>query len=199
LNPLFPIFLKTHQLNLLIVGGGNVAEEKLGFLLKGSPDARVTVVGTFIRDEVRALAEGKSNVVLHERPFAWDDLDGHHIVICATDDRPLHEAIKAETAQRGILTNVADTPELCDFYLGGVVTKGDLKIAISTNGKSPTLAKRIRQYLEEALPDDTQQLLDNLRAYRETLTGDFAEKVREMNEVTASLLAGKSKIENGKS
>ncbi len=198
MNPLFPIFLKAHELNLLIVGGGNVAEEKLGFLLKGSPDARVTVVGTLIREEVRALAKGRPNVVLHERPFAWEDLDGRHIIICATDDRPLHEAIRRETAKRGILTNVADTPELCDFYLGGVVTKGDLKIAISTNGKSPTLAKRIRQYLEEALPDDTQQLIDNLRAYRETLTGDFAEKVREMNEVTAGLLEGKSKMENGK-
>ena len=188
MNPLFPIFLKAHQLNLLIVGGGNVAEEKLGFLLKGSPEARVTVVGTTIKEEVRALAEGKPNVVLHERPFAWDDLDGRHIVICATDDRPLHEAIKQETEKRGILTNVADTPELCDFYLGGVVTKGDLKIAISTNGKSPTLAKRIGQYLEEALPDDTQNLIDNLRSFRATLKGDFAEKVREMNEVTASLL-----------
>jgi siroheme synthase-like protein len=188
MNPLFPIFLKAHQLNLLIVGGGNVAEEKLGFLLKGSPEARVTVVGTILKEEVRALAEGKPNVVLHERPFSWEDLDGRHIVICATDDRPLHEAIKQETEKRGILTNVADTPELCDFYLGGVVTKGDLKIAISTNGKSPTLAKRIRQYLEEALPDDTQSLIDNLRAFRSTLKGDFAEKVREMNEVTASLL-----------
>ena len=199
MNPLFPIFLKAHQLNLLIVGGGNVAEEKLGFLLKGSPEARVTVVGTLIREEVRQLAKGRPNVALHERPFAWDDLDGRHIIICATDDRSLHEAIKAEAEKRGMLTNVADMPELCDFYLGGVVTKGDLKIAISTNGKSPTLAKRIRQYLEDALPDDTQQLIDNLRAYRETLTGDFAEKVREMNEVTAGLLAGKSRIENGKS
>jgi len=188
MNPLFPIFLKAHQLNLLIVGGGNVAEEKLGFLLKGSPEARVMVVGTTIKEEVRVLADGKPHVVLHERPFAWNDLDGRHIVICATDDRPLHEAIKQETEKRGILTNVADTPELCDFYLGGVVTKGDLKIAISTNGKSPTLAKRIRQYLEEALPDDTQSLIDNLRAYRSTLKGDFADKVREMNEVTASLL-----------
>lgn len=191
MNPLFPIFLKAHQLNLLIVGGGNVAEEKLGFLLKGSPDARVTVVGTLIREEVRQLAKGKPNVVLHERPFAWGDLDGRHIVICATDDRSLHEAIKAETEKRSILTNAADTPELCDFYLGGVVTKGDLKIAISTNGKSPTLAKRIRQYLEEALPDDMQDLVDNLQAFRTTLKGDFAEKVQRMNEVTAALLKGK--------
>jgi siroheme synthase-like protein len=79
---------------------------------------------------------------------------------------------------------VADTPDLCDFYLGSIVKKGDLKIAISTNGKSPTLSKRMRQYLEEAIPDDIQELLDNLRLLRDQLKGDFEYKVKELNKVT---------------
>ena len=84
--------------------------------------------------------------------------------------------------------NVADTPELCDFYLGGIVTKGNLKVAISTNGKSPTAAKRIRQLLEEVLPEELDDLLDNLNAYRATLKGDFEHKVKAMNEVTEGLI-----------
>jgi len=80
--------------------------------------------------------------------------------------------------------NVADTPDLCDFYLGGIVTKGNLKIAISTNGKSPTAAKRLRQLLEEVLPEEIDDLLDNLNAYRDTLKGDSEYKVKAMNEIT---------------
>jgi precorrin-2 dehydrogenase/sirohydrochlorin ferrochelatase len=82
------------------------------------------------------------------------------------------------------LINVADTPELCDFYLGGVVTKGDLKIAISTNGKSPTLAKRIREMLEEAIPENINDLLENLNKLRKSLKGDFESKVEQLNEIT---------------
>lgn len=86
---------------------------------------------------------------------------------------------------------MADTHELCDFYMGGIVTKGNLKIGISTNGKSPTLAKRIRQFLETLLPDEIDELLDTLRKYRESLAGDFESKVIEMNKRTKLLLEKK--------
>ena len=94
--------------------------------------------------------------------------------------------------RRQILVNVADTPELCDFYMGGIVTKGNLKIGISTNGKSPTLAKRIRQFLEDLFPEEIDELLYTLRSYRETLKGDFASKVIEMNKRTKLLLKSKN-------
>ena len=71
------------------------------------------------------------------------------------------------------MVNVADTPDLCDFYMGGIVTKGNLKIAISTNGKSPTVAKRLRQWLEAVLPDEIDDLLETLRRYRKTLKRRF--------------------------
>ncbi|HCD23411.1 MAG TPA: siroheme synthase, partial [Flavobacteriaceae bacterium] len=76
----------------------------------------------------------------------------------------------------------------CDFYMGAIVTKGALKIAISTNGTSPTLAKRMRQWLEEILPNEIDELLTHLRAYRSTLKGDFEQKVHWLNEHTKSLL-----------
>ena len=100
------------------------------------------------------------------------------LLILATDNQELHKDIKTETSKRNLLTNVADTPDLCDFYLGSIVQKGDLKIGISTNGKSPTFAKRFREFLEELLPNDLQELLDNLHTYRSKLIGDFEEKVK---------------------
>ena len=87
-----------------------------------------------------------------------------------------------------MLINVADKPALCDFYLGGIVTKGDLKIAISTNGKSPTVAKRLRQLFEAILPDTIDELLQNLQTYRQQLKGNFEEKVATLNQLTASLI-----------
>jgi precorrin-2 dehydrogenase / sirohydrochlorin ferrochelatase len=125
---------------------------------------------------------------LIERNFRLWDVWNRDLVILATDDRKLHESIREFTRSRNLLINVADTPDLCDFYLGSVVTKGNLKIGISTNGKSPTISKRIREYLEEALPEDTNELLDNMQKIREQIKGDFSEKVKVLNEVTSSWL-----------
>jgi siroheme synthase-like protein len=83
--------------------------------------------------------------------------------------------------------NVADTPELCDFYLGSIVQKGNLKIAISTNGKSPTIAKRIKEVLNETIPDEINDLLNNMQSIRDKMSVDFAEKVKRLNELTKTL------------
>ncbi len=187
-NLLFPVFLKLEELNLLIVGGGNVGHEKLSAVLRNSPAAPVTLVSREINQEVRDLAGQYPNVELIERSFANEDLNGRDIVIAATDDKALHERIRAEAKVRKVLINVADTPALCDFYLGSVVKKGDLKIAISTNGKSPTLAKRMREFLEASLPDSTQELLDNLSSIRARIEGDFQAKLKALNEVTSGFL-----------
>ena len=187
-NKLFPIFLKLEELHTLLVGGGNVGLEKLSAILKNSPNAQVTVVAAFIREPVKALAQIHPNVKLIERKFRRWDLWNKDLVILATDNKNLHERIRRVTRRKRILINVADTPDLCDFYLGSVVTKGNLKIGISTNGKSPTIAKRMREYLEEVLPDDTNALLENMRAIRDKMKGDFDEKVKALNEITSSWL-----------
>jgi siroheme synthase-like protein len=185
-NTLYPVFLKLNKLDLLIVGGGNVGLEKVSFILKNSPDAQITMVATYFLEELTHLVKNY-NVKLVEREFVKDDVEGRDIVICATDNFELHQQIVALNKQKKILTNVADTPELCDFYLGSIVSRGDLKIAISTNGKSPTLGKRIRQYLEDALPNNTQSIINGLKSFRDTLKGDFASKVNALNEVTKKL------------
>lgn len=188
MNALFPVFLKLDNFNTLLVGGGNVGLEKLNALLSNDPEARVTVVADRFLPELEALAAKSPSVLLMKRKFTDRDLEHKQLVILATDDHELHKEVKVMTAELGILTNVADTPALCDFYLGSIVQKGDLKIAISTNGKSPTLAKRIRQYLEEAIPDSMQSLLDNMKEVRSKLKGDFSEKVNKLNEITSSMV-----------
>ena len=193
-NVMFPIFVKLHQIQLLLVGGGNVALEKLEAILKNAPLARVTIIAEEVRrNELFELVKIHPNVVLKERKFEDLDLEGVNLVICATDSRSLHEHIKAIAKTKYLLVNVADTPDLCDFYLCSIVKRGDLKIGISTNGKSPTLAKRMRQYLSETLPDtdEIQSLLDNLKLVRDKLGGDFDYKVKQLNEITSSWLEEK--------
>lgn len=190
-NKLFPIFLKLETLNLLIVGGGNVGLEKLAAVLTNSPEANVTVVAGMFRPELKEFIKNFPQVILQERNFDWDDLSNKDVVILATDNPLLHADVKEVCSQRHLLCNVADTPHLCDFYLGSIVQKGDLKIAISTNGKSPTMAKRMREFLDDIIPADIQLLLDNLREIRKSIKGDFQEKIRILNEVTASMVTKK--------
>ena len=190
-NNLYPIFLKLENLQTLLVGAGTVGLEKLTALLKNSPQAKVTIVADNMSDEISELAKNNPNIRLLYRKFFISDLDGKDLLILATNDPQLHVRTKVEARKRRILTNVADTPDLCDFYLGSVVQKGDLKIGISTNGKSPTFAKRFREYLEEFLPDSLQELIDNLNSYRNALKGDFQHKVNALNDLTSSFLSKK--------
>jgi siroheme synthase-like protein len=187
-NTMFPIFLKMDQIQTLVVGGGNVALEKASAILRNSPEANLTLVAPFFRPETLEYLQDFPQVRIIERGFQTSDLVGLDLIICATDSPALHAEIKALAAVQHLLCNVADTPPLCDFYLGSIVQKGDLKIAISTNGKSPTLAKRIRAFLEDVIPDEIQTSLEQLEAARKTLKGDFQEKITQLNELTKNLI-----------
>lgn len=191
-NHLFPVFLKLEHLHLLIVGGGVIGLEKITAVIKNSPATKITLVAKVISTEIKDLAKTSTNVKLVERPFEIADLENKDLVIAATGDRAISELIRVEATKRKMLINVADTPDLCDFYLGSIVQKGDLKIAISTNGKSPTLAKRLKEVFNEALPDDTQITIDSLNKFRNQLKGDFAEKVKRLNEATAILTSSQN-------
>jgi precorrin-2 dehydrogenase/sirohydrochlorin ferrochelatase len=186
-NELYPIFLKVNQLNVLIVGGGTVALEKLSFLLKSSPNAKVLVVS---RDFDEALIElvNKFDVSIVKASYNKTALKNKQLIIAATNNREVNKMIFEDAKAENILINVADTPELCDFYLGGIVTKGNIKIAISTNGKSPTLAKRLRQFFEAVIPENIDELAENLNGFRKTIQGDFKEKVNSLNELTKGIL-----------
>jgi precorrin-2 dehydrogenase/sirohydrochlorin ferrochelatase len=191
-NPLFPAFLKLENLRVLLVGGGNVGLEKLTAILRSSPNTAVTVVSISYLAELRELASRHPRIQLIERGWLETDLDGADIVFAATDDRALHRRIKDAARSRRLLVNVADTPDLCDFYLSSVVQKGQLKVAISTNGKSPTVAKRVRAVLEETLPDELDDVLQQMTVIRGRLAGDFAAKVKSLNAVTAELAGGRA-------
>lgn len=186
-NNLYPIFLKAHQLEMLIVGGGKVGLEKLSFLLKSSPLANVQLVAPEINKEILELAKGHQ-VKLVKESFDNTFLKNKHLVIVATDNEAKNIEIYNECKRRNLLVNLADNPSYCDFYLGGIVTKGNVKIAISTNGKSPTTAKRLRQFFEEVIPENIDDLVQNLNRYRKSIKGNFEEKVSTLNELTKSLV-----------
>jgi uncharacterized protein len=187
-NTLYPVFLKLENMHTLLVGAGNVALEKLQSLLSNSPLAKITVVAPLIRDEVKAFAAKYPNCTLLQKEYEENDLVNKQLVICATDNKILHAAIKQQVNNRGLFVNVADTPELCDFYLGSIVQKGDLKIAISTNGKSPTVAKRVKEVLNEILPSEIDELLQNMHAIRKKMSGSFEDKVKQLNDITKNLI-----------
>lgn len=189
-NNLYPIFLKTAQLNILIVGGGNVAEEKLTFLTKSSPDAKVTMVSPMFREGTTELAR-QYNVTLIVDAYNKEYLKGNHLVIATTDKPKVNVQVYEDCRALDKLVNVADNPPYCDFYMGGIVTKGNVKVAISTNGKSPTTAKRLRQFFEEVIPEDIDEMVQNLNEYRKTIKGDFEQKVDKMNEITQKLVEKK--------
>jgi len=186
-NELYPIFLKLHNINVLIVGGGNVGLEKLSFMLKSSPNANVEVVATRFLPELEALIKNHPSVTLTQSKFKKKMLKKRHMVIACTDDLEVNKRVYDLARKRYLICNIADTPPLCDYYLGGIVTKGNVKIAISTNGKSPTTAKRLREFFEEVIPEDVNKMVENLNEYRKTLKGNFEEKVQRMNEITETL------------
>lgn len=186
-NKLFPVFLKTHQLRVLLIGGGNVALEKLHALLSNSPFTQITLISPEIKNEISLLAK-EYNISIIQRVFEIADLNSCELVLVAINNKTVSASIHREAKKRKILTNVADTPELCDFYLSSIVQKGNLKIAISTNGQSPTMAKRLKELLNETLPDELDELIEKLHAIRNQLSGDFQHKVKTLNKITETLL-----------
>jgi precorrin-2 dehydrogenase/sirohydrochlorin ferrochelatase len=143
-NELFPVFFRMDKLQLVVIGGGAVGTEKVGAILKNSPRASVHVIAPEISREIVAWSKVHAGLKLSYKTYGSADIDGADLIIAATCIQELNATVQADAKQKKILINVADTPELCDFYLSSVVQKGDLKIAISTNGKSPTFAKRAR-------------------------------------------------------
>ena len=189
-NNLYPIFLKAKALHVLIIGGGNVAEEKLHFLLKSSPDAKVTIVSPMFREGTLALAKTFDVELIYDS-YNNSFLKGKHLVIATTDVPDVNVEVYNNCKAQNILVNVADNPPYCDFYMGGIVTKGHVKIAISTNGQSPTTAKRLRQFFEDVIPDNVDDLVQNLNEFRKTIKGDFEHKVQKLNDFTKGLISKK--------
>jgi precorrin-2 dehydrogenase / sirohydrochlorin ferrochelatase len=142
---LFPMFLKMAGRNCLVVGAGKVGEPKIAGLI--DTGACIHVVAVEASASVRNWADA-GKIHLELRPFTPGDLDGKFLVVVATNSTQLNQLVYNEAQKHGVLCNVVDVPEYCDFFYPAVVHRGDLQIAISTAGQSPSLAQKLRQQLE---------------------------------------------------
>lgn len=166
---LFPAFLKLAGRRCLVVGAGRVAEDKIESLLLSGADVRVVAPNATAR--IRAMARDKK-ISLTARPFRSSDLKGASLLIAATSSTELHAKIFIEARRRGILCNVVDDPEHCDFYYGAVMRRGALQIAISTEGHSPALAQRIKNQLARAFGPEYECWLAEIGSRRKELFAD---------------------------
>ena len=170
---LFPMFMKLAGKQCLVVGAGKVGEPKIGGLI--DTGARIHVVAMAASDQVREWADvGKIELAL--RPFSTGDLDGKFLAVVATASRSLNELVYREAQQRGVLCNVVDVPELCDFFYPAVVRRGDLQIAISTAGQSPSLAQKLRQQLEHQFGEGYTAWVEQLGATRRLVLASDLDK-----------------------
>lgn len=160
------MFIKLAGCPCLVVGAGDVAEGKISGLLDAA--AKVRVVAPEATGQVSFWA-ATGQIERLSRAFEPADLDGMFLVIVATSDPELQQSISAEARTRGVLCNVVDVPELCDFYYPAVVQRGALQIAVSTSGQSPALAQRLRKELEEQFGAEYEAWLQQLGEEREKL------------------------------
>jgi precorrin-2 dehydrogenase/sirohydrochlorin ferrochelatase len=150
----------------IVVGAGHIASRKIQALL--AAHAHVTVIAPRVSDRVTRQAD-KGQLVLVQRPFEPSDLDGAFLVLTATDDAAVNQRVADEARQRGVLVNSADDPPNCDFILPAVVRRGSVQIAITTGGRSPALARHLRQRIETLIPPAYEQLGQILAEVRLTL------------------------------
>ncbi len=156
---MFPMVLKLHQRPCLVVGAGTIALPKIESLLRAG--AAVTVIAPQAKPElVKAAEDGRIRWI--ERAFTPSDLNGIFLVIAATDQQPVNHQVAQAARAHNILCNSVDDPPDCDFFYPSVVRRGDLQIAISTAGKSPALAQRLRAEIDALLDDEVGQWLDAL-------------------------------------
>ena len=163
---LFPIFVKLEERLVVVIGGGHIAEAKIPGLL--SAGARIRLAAPSITPQIAEWVRfGKIDWLPKE--FEAADLDGAFLVIAATSAPGVNEAVFREAEARGLLCNAVDDIGHCHFYYGAVVQRGDLQIAISTNGKSPSLAQRLRKEFEAQFGPEYEVWLEWLGAAREAL------------------------------
>jgi precorrin-2 dehydrogenase/sirohydrochlorin ferrochelatase len=162
----YPVNLDIRGQSCLVVGGGAVGTRKVKTLLDCG--AAVTVVSPKVSDPLSALA-GENRISLKQRPYRTSDLDGVFLVIGATDHKDLNRAIFDDARKQGKLCNIADQPDLCNFILPSVIERGDLIIAISTSGKSPAFARKLRKQLEAQFGPEYAGFLKLMGAVRKIL------------------------------
>lgn len=182
----YPIYLDIKDKPCVVIGGGEVAERKVLSLLNAG--AMVTVISPSITDVLKGVS-GDGRIEINERSYQEGDLKGAFIAYAATDNEEINRKIAEEAHKGGVLLNVVDKPEMCDFIVPSVVERGHLSIAISTGGASPAFAKRLRLEMEEKYGEEYAQFLEIMAAIRQKLLTKEAEGVKKrkfFNELASS-------------
>ncbi|MEK6777475.1 MAG: bifunctional precorrin-2 dehydrogenase/sirohydrochlorin ferrochelatase [bacterium] len=177
MNIYYPIFLDLQGERTLVIGGGRVAERKARSLLKSH--AHVMVISPELTSGLRRLVQA-GRIIHKQRKFISSDLNGVRLIICATNDTAVNRKAAGQAEKRGILYNVVDVPELCNFIVPSTVRRGDLTVAISTGGSSPALAKKIRREIETLIGPEYKAFLKLLRDIRPIIQREIPSKDRRM-------------------
>ncbi|HET9803364.1 MAG TPA: bifunctional precorrin-2 dehydrogenase/sirohydrochlorin ferrochelatase [Candidatus Acidoferrum sp.] len=185
---LFPMFVKLAGRRVVVVGGGEIAASKMDGLLQA--EAKVVVVSPVVNAQVAGLVRERKIEWL-PKEFSVEDLVGAFLVIAATSVPSVNESVYRAADSCGLLCNAVDDIENCHFYYGSVVQRGDLQIAISTNGKSPALAQRLRKELETQFGPEYENWLEWLGAARDVLRSSGASQAQN-KEVLHSLASRES-------
>lgn len=163
---LFPFFEPLEEKTFLLVGGGHIAKEKLEKLRLFTDRIVVVATETDLNTEEGL---GKGILEVRKRPFEEADLEGVDYVIGATNDRAMNRTISELCRERHLPVNIVDDPELCTFIFPSLVKRGDLVVGITTGGKSPAFGQRVRRILEKELPENTEELIEELYRYKQEL------------------------------
>lgn len=161
--PYYPIFLDIEGRNVVIVGGGNVCARKAETMM--AYGARVTVISPAFTDEIEKWAR-EGSLQIRRKKYDESDLDGANLVIASTDDEAVNTRVATDCRSRRIPVNVVDVTRLCEFIVPAIIEKGSIQIAVSTGGKSPALARTLKEDLQRAIGpeyDEVNQLLGSLR------------------------------------
>lgn len=181
---LYPINLKLDSRSCLVVGGGNVAARKIESLLDAK--ANVTVISPQVTDEIM-LWVNAGQIYWEGRPYSDGDASGYFLVISATDDEEVNQAVVRDCSNSNTLLNVVDDPDKCDFFVPAVVKQGSVHISISTQGKSPLLASYIRQQLEGQFGPEYAELADILGELRPKVIR-AVEDIKQRREIYARII-----------
>ncbi|QXM05658.1 precorrin-2 dehydrogenase/sirohydrochlorin ferrochelatase family protein [Crassaminicella indica] len=168
----YPIMLNIFGKNCVVIGGGKVAERKVLALLECG--AKVKVISPNSTTRLKELQREK-HIELIEREYRFGDIKGSFLAFIATDQRKVNKSCLEEARNEGILVNVIDKAEFCDFTVPSVIRRGDLHVTVSTNGKSPMLSKKIREELEEIFGEEYAAFINALGALRKIVLKDIEE------------------------
>ncbi|MEW6455153.1 MAG: bifunctional precorrin-2 dehydrogenase/sirohydrochlorin ferrochelatase [Acidobacteriota bacterium] len=185
MNYLYPVFLKLENKDCLVIGGGKVAERKILSLIESK--ARITVISPKVSKNISDLSR-KYPVQILKRNYQKGDIKDFFIAIAATDSDSTNRLIAKEAAKYKILCNVVDAPEKCSFFVPSSFHKKDLKIAISTNGKSPSLAKKLREEIQNLINDEVIELLNLLGKLRKKLKKIYPDDEKKREKILESIV-----------